>query len=237
MIRSLWILLMLVLSCNIETEAQFLKEAKKLFSQKNTGITENEAASGIREALIKGTDKGVEMVSVVDGYFKNPEIKIPFPPEAKNVESKLRAVGLGDQVDKVVLTINRAAEDAAKEAKPIFVSAIRGMSITDAISIVKGKEDAATEYLKKTTSPELNKKFRPVIQASLDKVDATKYWGDIIGTYNRIPFVEKMNPDLAAYVTERAIAGLFVMIAKEELLIRRDPLARTTEILKKVFGN
>jgi hypothetical protein len=174
---------------------------------------------------------------VADGYFKNMEIKIPFPPEAANIENKLRAVGLGSQVDKAVLSINRAAEDAAKEAKPIFVSAITGMSIMDAIGIVKGSDNAATQYLQKTTSPELITKFRPVIQSSLDKVNATKYWTDVINTYNKIPLVQRMNPDLAAYVTDQAIEGLFVMIAKEELKIRKDPVARTTEILRKVFGS
>ncbi len=149
------------------------------------------------------------------------------------VESKLRAIGLGSQVDKAILSINRAAEDAAKEAEPIFVSAITGMSISDAIGIVRGEENAATQYLKKTTSAELKTKFQPVIKSSLDKVDATKYWTDLINTYNKIPLVQKMNPDLAAYVTDQAIAGLFVMIAKEELKIRKDPVARTTELLKR----
>jgi hypothetical protein len=167
----------------------------------------------------------------------NPEIKIPFPPEAISVETKLRSVGLGKQVDKAVLSINRAAEDAAKEAKPIFVAAIKGMSITDAIQIVTGKENAATEYLKRTTTIELKAKFEPVIRNSLNKVNATRYWSDVMNTYNKIPLVQKMNPDLTAYVTDRAIEGLFVMIAQEEFRIRKDPVARTTDLLKKVFGS
>jgi len=200
-------------------------------------LTENEAIQGIREALIKGTDEGVKIISVLDGYFGNAEIKIPFPPEASNIESKLRSIGLGNQVDKAVLSINRAAENAAKEAKPIFVAAITNMSIIDAINIVKGQDNAATLYLQNATSVELKNKFKPVIKNSLDKVNATKYWTDIINTYNKIPLVQKMNPDLASYVTDKAIEGLFVMIAKEELKIRKDPLARTTEILRKVFGS
>ncbi|MBN1790002.1 MAG: DUF4197 domain-containing protein [Bacteroidales bacterium] len=200
-------------------------------------ITESEAAEGIKEALVKGTGESVNLVSVIDGYFGNSEIKIPFPPEAENIESKLRAVGLGNQVDKAILSINRAAEDAAKEAKPIFVAAIKGMTIRDAISIVRGENNAATLYLQRTTTPELQAKFQPVIKTSLDKVDATKYWTDLITAYNKIPFVQKMNPNLSAYVTDQAIKGLFTMIAKEELKIRKDPLARTTELLKKVFGN
>ena len=229
------LLIALLPSCS---NAQFLKKVSKTFNITDTGsFTEKEAADGIKEALVKGTGESVNLVAVMDGYFGNPEIKIPFPPEAKNIESKLRSVGLGSQVDKAILSINRAAEDAATEAKPIFVAAITGMSISDAIGIVKGADNAATQYLQKTTTPELKAKFLPVIKNSLDKVDATKYWTDLINAYNKIPLVQKMNPDLAAYVTDQAINGLFVMIAKEELKIRKDPLARTTELLKKVFGN
>ena len=221
----------------VNSNAQFWKNAKKYIQQNSGGLSEDEAARGIKEALEKGTNSGVEIVSKVDGYFGDPQIKIPFPPDAQVIESKLRAIGLGDKVDEVVLTINRAAEDAAKEAKPIFVAAIRNMSIRDAINIVKGEEDAATQYLKKNTSVELNAKFQPVIKNSLDKVEATKHWEEVINIYNKIPFVKKMNPDLTAYVTQKAIDGLFVMIAKEEKKIREDPMARTTELLKKVFGN
>ena len=228
-------LIALLPSCS---NAQFLKKVSKAISTNSpSGFTESEAADGIKEALIKGTTEGVSFVSVLDGYFGNPEIKIPFPPEAANIESRLRAIGMGNQVDKAVLSINRAAEDAAKEAKPIFIAAIKGMSIRDAIGIVRGQENAATLYLKNTTTPELKIKFQPVIKASLDKVNATKYWTDIINAYNKIPLVQKMNPDLTAYVTDKAINGLFIMIAKEELKIRKDPVARTTELLKKVFGN
>jgi len=222
---------------SISSNAQFLKDAKKFLNQNKGGLTEKDAAAGIKEALIKGTEQGVKTVSNLNGYFGNPEIKIPFPPEAKEIESKLRAVGLGDKVDEVVLTINRAAEDAAKEAKPIFVAAIKNMSITDAINIVKGENNAATKYLDKNTSPELNTKFQPPIKSSLDKVEATKHWTEVIDLYNKIPFVKKMNPNLTEYVTKKAIEGLFVMVAKEELKIRKDPVARTTDLLKKVFGN
>ena len=219
------------------SDAQFFKKAKRFIDQNTSGLSEEDAARGIKEALEKGTDTGVEIVSKVDGYFGDPQIKIPFPPDAQTIETKLRAIGLGDKVDEVVLTINRAAEDAAKEAKPIFVAAIRNMSIRDAINIVKGEDDAATRYLEKNTSVELNAKFQPVIKNSLDKVNATKHWEEVITAYNKIPFVKKMNPDLTAYVTQKAIDGLFVMIAKEEKKIREDPMARTTELLKKVFGN
>ena len=191
-------------------------------------------ASG--EALINGTGNSVKLVSVLDGYWGNAEIRIPFPPEAEKVESSLRAIGMGKKVDEFNVSMNRAAEKAASEAKPIFIAAIKGMTIKDAINIVKGENNAATMYLQRTTSPE-RQFVQPVIKTSLDKVDATKYWSDLITAYNKIPLVKKMNPDLAAYVTEKAIDGLFIMIAKEELKIRKDPMARTTELLKKVFGN
>jgi len=229
-------LLMLGLICSINSHAQFIKDAKKLLGKQSTGFSEADAAAAIKEALVNGTTSGVKLLSQVDGYFGNPEIKIPFPPEAKMVDKKLRSIGMGKQVDEVILSINRAAEDAAKDAKSIFIAAIKAMTVKDAINIVKGEDDAATQYLKRTTTNELKAKFRPVIKASLDKVNATKYWTDLIKTYNKIPLVEKVNPDLTEYVTDKAIEGLFVMIAKEELKIRKDPVARTTELLKKVFG-
>jgi hypothetical protein len=216
--------------------AQILQDAMKVIDQGKGGLTEKDAADGIREALVKGTGQSVAFVSKTDGYFLNPEIKIPFPENAKNIESKLRAIGLGSKVDEMVQTINHAAENAAKEAEPIFVSAIKGMNISDALQIIRGKNDAATQYLSKTTTPDLRTKFKPVIKSSLDKVDATRMWSELINDYNQIPFVTKQNPDLAAYVTDKAISGLFTMIAKEEVKIRQNPAARTTDLLKKVFG-
>ena len=199
--------------------------------------TTAEVAEGLKEALIKGISTGSDLASQIDGYFKNPEIKIPFPPDVKKVEDKLRQIGFGNEVDKFIMTLNRGAEDAAKEAKPIFITAIRSMTIQDAWSILRGENDAATQYLKRTTSAQLKEKFKPVIQNSLDKVNATKYYGDIVTRYNQIPFVQKVNPDLNDYATDKAIDGLFIMIAKEEKNIRENPIARTTELLKKVFGS
>ena len=200
-------------------------------------VSNEEVAQGLKEALTNGVSKGSDLVSQVDGYFKNPAIKIPFPPEVKQVETSLRQLGLGNEVDRFVLTLNRGAEDAAKEAKPIFVEAVKQMTIQDAWAILKGEKDAATQYLKSSTSTLLKEKFKPIIQASLNKVNATKYYGDLVGTYNRIPLVQKVNPDLDEYATDKAIEGLFVMIAKEEKNIRENPLARTSELLKKVFGS
>jgi hypothetical protein len=221
---------------SIQINAQLLKNAQKAIGQKS-GLSEKDAADGIKEALVKGTGNGVKIVTKTDGYFGNAEIKIPFPSEAKEMESKLRSAGFGKKVDEVVLSLNRAAEDAGKEAEQIFVTAVKQMTVNDAINIVKGKDDEATQYLKRTTSTDLKIKFKPIIKTSLDKVDATKQWQELVITYNKIPFVKKMNPDLPDYVTGKAIDGLFIMIAKEELKIRKDPMARTSDLLKKVFGN
>jgi len=235
--KKIYFLLIMAIIGMQHIDAQFLKNAKKLLSSDNKGLTEKDAADGIKEALVNGTGQSVKLVSVVDGYWGNPEIKIPFPPEAKEMESKLRAIGMGKKVDEFNESMNRAAEKAANEAKPIFVAAIKGMTVRDAVNIVKGTDNAATLYLKNTTSPELISKFQPIIKTSLDDVNATRYWSDLITAYNKIPLVKKMNPNLTLYVTQKAIDGLFIMIAKEELKIRKDPMARTSELLKKVFGN
>ncbi len=200
-------------------------------------LSSEEIVNGLKEALTNGISKGSDLVSQVDGYFKNPEIKLPFPPEAQKMETKLRQIGMGAEVDKFVLSLNRAAEDAAKESKPIFVAAIKSMTIQDAAGILKGEQDAATQYLKKTTSSPLKDKFLPVVKASLDKVNATRYYADLVTAYNKIPLVQKMNPDLDQYATDKAIQGLFIMIAKEEKNIRSNPAARTSELLRKVFGS
>ena len=199
-------------------------------------LSTEQVVAGLKEALIKGIATGSAEASKIDGYFKNPKIKIPFPPDVQRVEEKLRQIGLGNEVDKFVMTLNRGAEDAAKEAKPIFINAIKSMTIQDAWGILKGDDNAATQYLIKTTSVQLKSKFKPVIKNSLDKVNATKYYGDIVTTYNKIPFVEKVNPDLDDYATDKAIEGLFYLVAQEEEKIRKDPVARTTELLKKVFA-
>lgn len=220
----------------VDSKAQLLNTAKNYVDSKSGTFTEKDAADAIKEALSKGISEGVKLVSKTDGYFGNKEIKIPFPQDVKDIESKLRSIGLGNKVDEVILSMNRAAEDAAKDAETIFLNAIKNMTIQDAINIVRGKNDAATQYLKKTTSPELTTKFRPVIKASLDKVNATKLWEELIISYNQIPFVKKKNPDLPEYVTQKAIDGLFVMIAKKEMDIRNNPKAQTSDLLKKVFG-
>jgi len=215
------------------------KQAEDKLKQSNVqgGFTEEEAGKALKEALSNGAVKGSQLVSKTDGYFGNPKIKIPFPPDAKKVEDKLRSLGLNKECDEVILSLNRAAEDAGSAAKDIFIRAISDMSISDAINIVKGGDNAGTEYLKSKTRASLVEAFKPIIKTSLDKVGATKNWEFVITRYNKIPLVEKVNPDLVQYATEKAIDGLFVKVAEEELLIRKDPIARTSDLLKKVFGN
>jgi hypothetical protein len=234
--RKLMMLSVIILvACTSAQINQTIGEVNKTIGG-DQPLTSTEVAEGLKEALIKGISNGSDLASQVDGYFKNPEIKIPFPPEVKKVEDRLRQIGLGSEVDKFVMTLNHGAEDAAKEAKPIFITAIKSMTIQDAWSILRGEQDAATQYLKRTTSSLLKEKFKPVIQNSLSKVNATKYYGDIVNRYNQIPLVQKVNPDLDEYATDKAIEGLFVMIAKEEKNIRENPVARTTALLKRVFG-
>lgn len=200
-------------------------------------LSNEEVVKGLKDALTVGTNNSTGIASKLDGYYKNPKLFIPFPKEAKDVKAKVDALGMKSQTDKFVMTLNRAAEEAAKSAAPIFISAVKGMTITDGFAILKGGDNAATTYLKNKTTDQLKQQFTPIVKAALDKVQITKYWNPIIKKYNKIPMVKKQNPDLTAYVTDRAIAGLFVLLAEEELKIRKDPAARVTDILQKVFGS
>ena len=207
--------------------------------QSNTfsNITNTDATSALREALQVGAKNASGRLSATNGFFGNAAIKVLMPPEAKKVENTMREVGMGGQVDKAILAMNRAAEDASSKATPIFVNAIKQMSINDGLTILKNGNGAATAYLKNTTSAALTAAFRPVIQASLAKVNATKYWADVFNVYNKLPMTaHKVNPDLTAYVTERALNGIFVAIAEEENKIRTNPAAQVTNLLQKVFG-
>jgi hypothetical protein len=200
-------------------------------------LSQDEVAAGLKEALEQGIVKGTDLASKTDGYFKNDLIKILLPEDAQKVEKTLRNMGLGSEVDRALVAINRGAERAAIEAKPIFVNAIKQMNIQDALGILKGDATAATDYLKRTTNAQLVELFKPKIQASLDEVGATKYYGDLANSYNKIPLTkQKVNPDLNAYVTQKAIDGLFVLIAEEEKNIRENPLGRTSDLMKKVFA-
>lgn len=200
-------------------------------------LTSAEAGAGLKEALNIGISKGADRLSATDGYFKNAAYKILLPEEARKVTDKLKNVPGFAQVENEILEkINRGAEDAAKKAKPIFVSAIKQMTFADAMDILMGEKDAATNYLNRVTYDQLYSEFNPVIIESLDKFNARKYWSDAVNAYNKIPFVEKVNSDLGKYVTEKALVGLFGMVEKEELNIRNNVSARTTDLLKKVFA-
>jgi len=209
----------------------------KLPTGTGTGVTEAEAGEGVKEALGQGLVKAVLQLNKEDGFFKDAFYKILLPPDAKKIENTLRDLGMGKMVDKAILQINRAAEDAAGQAKPIFVDAIKNMSISDAIGLVKNGDSSATHFFRVKTTEKLVAAFQPVIKASLDILEATKYYGDIVNTYNNFPTtLKKLNPDLNAFVTNRATEALFDLVAKEELNIRQNLAARTTDLLRKVFG-
>jgi hypothetical protein len=202
-----------------------------------SSLTNDEIVKGLKEALKVGSDKSVSKASQVDGFLKNPSIKILFPPEAKAMETKLRSIGMGKQCDKFIETLNRGAEEASKSAVPIFVNAITQLSIGDGLKILNGSDNAATSYLKEQTTSQLKVAFTPVVKAALAKVKITNYWNPLATKYNKLPMVTKVNPNLEAYVTEKAIEGLFKLISEEEYKIRKDPGARVNDILKKVFGS
>ena len=208
----------------------------KLFTKSSSNsLSNDDIIAGLKEALRVGTDSSCKKLSRSNGFFGDAAIKLLMPAEAQNVEKQLRSVGLGNLVDKAILSMNRAAEDAANGVGDIFWTSIKQMSIQDGVQILNGNDIAATTYLQKTTTSELIQKFKPVIDASLIKTDATKYWKDVFSNYNRFS-KDKVNPDLTAYVTERALAGLFLNIGLQEQKIRKDPSAQVTGILKKVFG-
>lgn len=219
-------------------QINFNKTLHDITHSVSTGkLSNDDIVKGLREALSVGSKNSAEKASKPDGYYKNPLIKIPFPKEAQQMETTLKNIGMRKQVDQFVMTMNRAAEDAAKKAAPIFLNAITRMTIKDGVNILKGKDDAATQYLKTSTSTQLKNEFKPIIKESLNKVQITKYWNPLMTSYNKVPFVKKMNPNLEDYVLQKAIDGLFTLVAQEELKIRKDPAARVTDILKKVFGS
>ena len=223
-----------------ETKTPAAQPANQSAATATTSIavkpTTSEIGTGIKQALEAGISKGADQLSLKDGFLGNMAVKILFPPEAQKVEKTLRSIGLGSLADNVVTSLNRAAEDAAKEAKPIFVSAIKQMTITDATNILLGGENSATEYFKKATTAQLMEKFKPVVNASLSKVGAAKYWGDATGEYNKLPLVKPVTTDLTGYVTQKAVEGMFIQVAQEELTIRNNLGGRTTSVLQKVFG-
>lgn len=209
-------------------------------SSTSNALTNDEVISGLKEALNVGIKNSVNLTSVTDGFLKNNDIRLPFPEDAQKVKDKALEWGLDGQVEKFETTLNRAAEEATKEALPIFKDAILNMSIQDGFSILNGGNGAATKFLKDKTTAGLVTAFTPKVDAAISKVKLTEYWDPIITKYNQaMNFTggEKLNPDLSQYVTEKAISGLFFMVEKEENKIRQDPVARVTDLLQKVFGS
>jgi hypothetical protein len=225
---------------SLSVKAQNLNNAINTVSSYVNGqgvkVTNDEIVKGLKEALSLGAQNASSKASALDGFNKNNLIRIPFPPEAKEMENKLRSIGMGKQVDEFTTQLNRAAERAAKEAAPIFINAITSMSLADGISIIKGGDNAATNYLQDKTSADLKAKFKPIIQKSLNEVQITRYWNPLATQYNRLPLSKKLNPNLEEYVTLKALEGLFKLIGQEELKIRKDPASRISDLLKKVFG-
>ncbi|MES1159452.1 MAG: DUF4197 domain-containing protein [Bacteroidota bacterium] len=231
---------MVLLFCSvILVNAQgILSSAKNAVSSLKGGksLSSDDSVAGLKEALSQGTKKSADKLSAVDGFFRDAAVKILLPREAQKVEKTLRSAGFGKQVDDAILSLNRAAEDAAKSAAPIFLNAITHMSVQDGVGILKGADTAATSYLRKSTTAQLTSAFRPVIDSSLQKTGATKYWKTVFDTYNKMPLVSKVNTDLPSYATQKALDGVFYYVAQEEKNIRQNPAAQVTDLLKKVFG-
>jgi Protein of unknown function (DUF4197) len=230
-------------SCDPKTQEALLKTGTDILTAATTGTNTNSSIlsnddiiKGLKEALSVGTNNSASFASKLDGFNKNPLIFIPWPAEALAMKSKLIQLGFQQQITNFETSLNRAAEEATKEAAPIFVNAITKMSISDALGILNGSDTAATSYLRKQTYYSLRDKFSPIVGNAINKVNVTSYWTPLATTYNMLPAVNKVNPDLNAYVTNKAINGLMTLIAQEETKIRKDPMARVTDILKRVFG-
>lgn len=206
-------------------------------SASGKGLSNDDIINGLKEALSVGAENTSKTLGTTDGFFKNAALKILMPAEAQKAEKTLRQFGMGNLVDKAILSMNRAAEDAAGGISAIFINAIKQMTLTDGLKILQGGDFAATDYLKNTTTAQLTEKMRPVIEASLAKVNATNYWKDVFTTYNKLSFSKQpVNTDLSSYVTEKSMTGIFYSIGQEEQKIRKDPAAQVTDLLKKVFG-
>ena len=213
-----------------------IKKATSALEPSKTGLSTDDIAGGLKEALQKGAQTGTQKLSTPGGFLENAALKIIMPPEAQKIEATLRRLGFNQLVDDMIVSMNRAAEDACKTAVPIFTTAIKEMTITDGINILRGSDTSATAYLRSKTNTALAQSFSPIIKTSLDKVNATKHWEKIISTYNSVPLIgKKMNPDLVGYVTDKSLSGIYTEIASQEKDIRANPAARTTDLLRKVF--
>jgi hypothetical protein len=213
----------------------FLKDLQETLGKKE--LSDEKIIQGLKEALRVGSGNAVQIVSKVNGYYKNPEIKIPLPDKVKKAEKVLRTVGYGPKVDAFELSMNRAAEKAAPEAKALFWETVKGMSFTDARKILKGRDNEATLYFQDRTQSRLAETFKPIVHSAMSKVGVTRYFQQLNSKMKGIPFAGSLAMDLDQYVTDRALKGLFFMLAEEERKIRKDPAARVTQILKDVFGS
>ena len=231
------ILILLAINLSVIANSQsILDKAKKTFSKNNSNVSEEEAGFGVKEALNNGITSAVSFLNKPDAFFKSELYKVLLPPDAKKMEKTLRDIGMGKMADDAIEAINRGAEDAVGYATPIFVDAIKQMTVTDALKLVTGGKNSITEFFRAKTSAKLKAAFMPVITQSLEKTNATKYYGDAVNRYNKVPFAKKMNPDLSDYVADRTLFALFDRIGVEEANIRTNPAARTSDLLKKVFG-
>lgn len=224
-----------------QTATSIAKDATTAVAAAVTGttapsLTNDEIIKGLREALTVGTNNSTAIASKADGYLKNTRLFIPWPEEAKDMRAKLIKLGMTKQVTDFETSLNRAAEEAATKAAAVFIDAVTKMSISDGLAILNGNDTAATNYLRKSSYGTLYTQFLPVVKEAIAKVNVTKYWNPLVTKYNKLPGVKKQNPDLNDYVTKKAANGLFVLVADEETKIRKDPMARVTDILKKVFG-
>jgi len=240
MMKKIALSVLMVTALSIGANAQ-VRELLNKGKEKITGgtgipLSSADIGAALKEALNKGVTDQVTKLTAVDGFYKNEAVKILLPPELQKVDKKLRQLGMASLADEGLLMLNRAAEDAVKEATPIFVNAITGMTFTDAKNILMGADNSATVYLQKTTTTPLYGKFNPVVKTSLSKVGADAVWERIITKYNGIPLVTKVNPDLTDYVTNKALEGVFKMITVEEKNIRTNLSSRTSDLLKKVFA-
>lgn len=219
----------------IKKSGGLLNKASSLLNKNSSDLSSNEIVAGLKEALVIGAEKSGQKLSSPNGFFKDAAVKILMPKEVQAIEKKMRLIGMGKLVDNAVESMNRAAEDASKEAAPIFVAAIKKMTVKDAVQILKGTDTAATGYLRTSTSPELTSAFMPIIEEALKKVDATKHWEAVFNTYNRFSS-QPVDTNINSYVTQKALDGIFHYVAQEEINIRKNPAGRVTDVLKNVFG-
>ena len=222
-------------SAQIDFLKKATEKANKLLKEEQP-LTAAEVSKGLVEALVQGSKKSVQLASVKDGFNSNTLIRIPFPEDAKKMKATLLKVGMTNQIKQFEKSINNAAELASKKALDILINAITSMSINDAFEILNGNDNAATHYLKKQTFSNLYSEFKPIIKTAIAKVEVTKYWDPLIRRHNSLPLIKKVNPDLEEYITAKTIEGLFILIAQEEKNIRKNPKARVSDLLQKVFN-